>query len=133
MIEILSTIATVFLFFTLILTVFTVGGVFIGKIRNDETRKVYPRWRVYTMYVAVVFCHLSGMMNEYVIFSGDLSTLKNLIIGVMFYVVAFIAVSFFAFKNPEGEDSNGQIVDFRNLQFFLIVVIGYMPIIILSI
>lgn len=132
MIEILSYLSPIFLIGTLILSIFVVGGVFINKFNNESTRKTYPKWRIVLLYIAMICGYVGGSINEYLVFEDDVSSLSNLIIVIAFYVASTIVITIAMLKNPDGTDERGQEIDYRNVQFFIILVVGLMPIILLS-
>lgn len=132
MLDFLLMISPVLLILTLTISVFVVGGVFVHKFKNSSDEKTYPRWRVLVLYAGVLCGYISGLIYEIALFNDDMSSLKNLVFVSFFYLASAIMVSFFAFKRPIGEDEDGQKIDYRSVQFFLVLALGFLPIILLS-
>lgn len=128
----IETLSAVLLIITLIISLFVVSGVFINKFKGEDSETTYPKWRIRLLYAAILCGYSSGVLNEIVLFQNDESSLSNLIIVSLFYAVSTVLVTFLAMKKPVQEDENGQKVDYRNVQFFLVLILGFMPIILLS-
>lgn len=128
----IETLSAVLLIITLIVSLFVVSGVFINKFKGADSETTYPKWRTRLLYAAILCGYSSGVLNEIVLFQNDESSLSNLIIVSLFYTVSTVLVTFLAMKKPIQEDENGQKVDYRNVQFFLVLILGFMPIILLS-
>ena len=132
MIELIEVLSLIFLILTLFLSVFVVSGVFVSEFKNETLEKTYPRWRVVILWIALLLGYISGIMNEVLLYQDNMSTLKNVAFVSGFYLISSVIVSYFALKNPIGEDENGQKVHYHNVQFFLILALGFLPMIILS-
>ena len=128
----IETLSAVLLIITLIISLFVVSGVFINKFKGADSETTYPKWRIRLLYAAILCGYSSGVLNEIVLFQNDESSLSNLIIVSLFYAVSTVLITFITMKEPVQEDENGQKVDYRNVQFFLALILGFMPIILLS-
>lgn len=127
----IETLSAVLLIITLIVSLFVVAGVFINKFKGADSETTYPKWRTRLLYAAILCGYSSGVLNEIVLFQNDESSLSNLIIVSLFYAVSTVLITFITMKTVQ-EDENGQKVDYRNVQFFLVLILGFMPIILLS-
>lgn len=127
----IETLSAVLLIITLIVSLFVVAGVFINKFKGGDSETTYPKWRTRLLYAAILCGYSSGVLNEIVLFQNDESSLSNLIIVSLFYAVSTVLITFITMKTVQ-EDENGQKVDYRNVQFFLALILGFMPIILLS-
>lgn len=127
----IETLSAVLLIITLIVSLFVVAGVFINKFKGADSETTYPKWRTRLLYAAILCGYSSGVLNEIVLFQNDESSLSNLIIVSLFYAVSTVLITFITMKTVQ-EDENGQKVDYRNVQFFLALILGFMPIILLS-
>lgn len=130
MINFLSGLSVALLFITIAVSLVITGFVIKDKIQHKDDKTTYSRKRTHFIYGALLSGYVGALINHSIVFAQGDTNLVDFLLSIFFYVSIAAIITYFVFKKSTAtENSSLDDEDYHAVQFIIVIIIGFMPLI----